>query len=256
MSLSNTVVKEIIMSVDSKFILDLENIKRTAEQEVREKQLRVLEKDVNAEDIIQLLNHSLATEIICVHRYKKHHFTAMDLGEHVIGEEFLAHAKEEQEHADTLAKRIAQLGGEPEYDLQVIKKTAHTEYKACKTIEAMLIENLVAERIAVLIYRELIRFMRDKDPVTTRLLEGILAVEEEHVDDLSEFLNKKNYFLQGKIEDLKKKAEQLALRMLKEEKENNQATTVFEQDIGEIVNRLNEIDKEKPYKISDFIPKV
>lgn len=243
------------MSVNSKFIIDLDNIKRTAEKEVREKQLRALGHDVNAEDIIQLLNHSLATEIICVHRYKKHYFTAMDLGEHIIAEEFLEHAKEEQEHADKLAKRIAQLGGNPEYDPQIIQATAHTEYKACETTESMLIENLVAERTAVLIYREVIKFTREKDPVTTRLLEEILATEEEHVDDLCEFLNKKKYFIQGKIKDLKRKAEKLAARMLKEEKEKGSATTVFENDIGEIVNVLNTLDEDKVYTLSDFLPK-
>ncbi|MHA7840346.1 MAG: ferritin-like domain-containing protein [Gammaproteobacteria bacterium] len=243
------------MNAKNKFILDLDKIKQTAEKEVRQKELRALENSVNAEDIIQLLNHSLATEIICVHRYKKHYFTATDLGEHVIGEEFLEHAKEEQDHADKLAKRIAQLGGEPEYDPLTIQKTAHTEYKACDTIEEMLIENLIAERIAVMIYREIIRFTREKDPVTTRLLEEILAVEEEHVDDLCEFLNKKKYFLHGKINDLKNKAEALVNQMMKEEKENGNAVTVFEHDIGEIVNTLNQLDKEKNYDTADFIPK-
>jgi len=236
------------------FINNLNKMKHTIREEVKHG-LMGSSSTIDREEVIKVLNHSLATEIICVHRYKKHYYAAASMGEHVISNEFLEHANEEQEHADKLAKRIAQLGGEPEYDLTVIKNTAHTEYKTCDTVEEMLTENLIAERIAVFIYQEIIKLLDNKDPVTRRILEEILAVEEEHVDDMYDFLNKKSYITNRRIEELKEKATELAMKMIAEEENMGNPITTSEPDISEIVEELNKLDKEKEHQVADFIPK-
>ena len=178
---------------ENSFFNKLEQIKSLAREEARKGNLKPSNYPF-IKELICLLNYSLASEIVCIHRYKKHYYTALALGEPIIAHEFLKHAKEKQTHADKLADRIAQLGGTPEYELLTIKKTAHTEYMAADGgLEEMLIENLVAERIAVAIYQELIDFVANRDPVTRRILEDILAVEEDHVKDMHDFLDKNKY---------------------------------------------------------------
>lgn len=140
------------------------------------------------EDIVRLLNDALATELVCVLRYKRHHFTAHGLAAAPIAAEFLVHANEESAHADRLAARIVQLGGEPDFAPQQLAERSHAPYDDSGDLASMLRANLAAERIAVESYRQLIRLVGDKDPTTRRLLEDILRDEEEHADELADLL--------------------------------------------------------------------
>jgi bacterioferritin len=140
------------------------------------------------DDIIQLLNDSLATELVCVLRYKRHHFTAEGLSSPKIAEEFLVHANEESAHADRLAKRIVQLGGEPDFSPDSLSKRSHASYDESTDLKAMIKANLIAERVAVEAYSQIIALIGDKDPTTRRLLEDILADEQAHADELKDWL--------------------------------------------------------------------
>jgi bacterioferritin len=140
------------------------------------------------EQVIELLNQALATEIVCVLRYRRHHFMARGIHGQTVGAEFLAHSNEEQVHADLLAARIVQLGGEPEFAPDLLTRRSHAEYVAGDTLTQMIREDLVAERIAIDSYREMIRFLGHQDPTTSTLLKTILAVEEEHADELADLL--------------------------------------------------------------------
>ena len=141
------------------------------------------------EKVCQLLNDALATEIICVLRYKRHYFMARGLTAEPIKAEFLEHANEEQAHADLLAERIVQLGGEPNLNPDTLSARAHAEYKEGGDLRDMVKEDLIAERIAIDSYREMIAFVGEKDSTTRRLLEGILEQEEQHADELSDMLD-------------------------------------------------------------------
>jgi len=134
--------------------------------------------------VIKLLNEALATEIICVLRYRRHHFMASGLNAEGVAAEFLTHANEEQQHADQIAQRIVQLQGEPNFSPEGLASRAHAEYVEGENLIDMIKEDLVAERIAIDSYREMIDYVGDKDTTTKRMLEGILAMEEEHADDL------------------------------------------------------------------------
>lgn len=134
--------------------------------------------------VLQLLNEALATEIVCVLRYKRHYFMAKGMTSAGIAAEFLEHANEEMGHADQIADRIAQLGGEPQFNPDTLTKLSHAEYVEGNTLLDMIREDLVAERIAIESYREMINYIGNGDTTTRRLLEDILAVEEEHADDL------------------------------------------------------------------------
>ena len=138
--------------------------------------------------IIEQLNRALATEWVCVLRYLRHAYCISGVIAEPIKAHFLEHAREEQIHAGKLAERIVQLGGEPDLNPATLTKRSHAEYQTGESIEDMIRENLIAERIAVEAYRELIRFIGDRDPTTRILLEGILAQEEEHADDLRDLL--------------------------------------------------------------------
>ena len=140
------------------------------------------------DDVVQLLNDALATELTCVLRYRRHHFTAEGLASPKIAEEFLVHANEELAHADRLAERIVQLGGEPDFNPQALAKRSHADYDESADLNAMIKANLVAERVAVESYRQMIDLIGTKDSTTRRLLEDILADEEEHADELSDWL--------------------------------------------------------------------
>ena len=144
--------------------------------------------DADREEIIRLLNTSLATELVCVLRYKRHYFMASGVKAQIAAEEFLEHATQEAEHADKLAERIVQLGGEPEFNPDLLSKNSHAQYVAGNSLKEMVYEDLVAERIAVDSYREIIQYIGDKDPTTRRLFEEILAQEEEHADDMADIL--------------------------------------------------------------------
>ncbi len=140
--------------------------------------------------VIEVLQASLATEIVCVLRYRQHHFAATGLDAEPIAAEFLVHSQEEQGHADQLATRISQLGGTPDLNPDTLTSRSHSEYETADSLEDMIRENLVAERIAVASYTEIINWIGDGDPTTRRLFEEILAVEEEHANDLLGYLEK------------------------------------------------------------------
>lgn len=139
-------------------------------------------------EVLRLLNEALATEIVCWLRYRRHYFMAKGIHAEVAAGEFLEHSNVEAQHADQIAARIVQLQGEPDFSPEGMLERSHAEYVAGTTLAEMLQEDLVAERVAIESYREMIRFLGDDDPTTRILLEGILATEEEHADDLSGLL--------------------------------------------------------------------
>jgi bacterioferritin len=140
------------------------------------------------EAIIKLLNDSLATELVCVLRYKRHHFMATGLASPKIAEEFMVHANEESAHADRIAQRIVQLGGEPDFSPSTLLARSHADYDESNDLKTMVRVNLIAERVAVETYHQMIALIGDKDTTTRRMLEDILADEEEHADELSDWL--------------------------------------------------------------------
>ena len=139
-------------------------------------------------EVIKLLNEALATELVCVLRYRFHHFMARGINAKSIAAEFLAHSNEEQAHADKIAARIVQLGGEPDFSPDSLTGRSHAEYGRGTTLTEMIKENLIAERIAIDSYREMILYIGDKDSTTSQILKGILAVEEEHADELADLM--------------------------------------------------------------------
>jgi bacterioferritin len=174
------------------FAVDVENIRQRARQHIE--QGAVTESyGADVTTVCNVLNEVLATEIVCYLRYKRHAAMAPRVagiaGEAIV-KELAQHAGEEQEHADRVAQRIAQLGGQPNYDPAGITTRAHAQYVAGETLEEMLREDLVAERIAIETYGEIIRFLGNGDPTSRRMMEQILEVEEEHADDLADWLHK------------------------------------------------------------------
>lgn len=139
-------------------------------------------------EVVKLLNDALATELVCMLRYRRHHFMARGIHGKGIADEFLIHSNEEQGHADQLAQRIVQLGGEPDFSPDSLNGRSHAEYIEGATLIDMIKEDLVAERIAIDSYRELIAYLGHQDPTTSQMLKGILAVEEEHADELADLL--------------------------------------------------------------------
>ena len=138
--------------------------------------------------VIKLLNEALATELVCVLRYRRHHFMATGLNAQTVAQEFLQHAIEEQAHADQIAKRIVQIGGEPDFSPEGLLTRSHSQYVTGGTLIEMIEENLIAERVAIDSYREGITYLANDDSTTRRMLEAILAMEEEHADDLASLL--------------------------------------------------------------------
>lgn len=142
------------------------------------------------EAIIQMLNDALATELVCVLRYKRHYFTVSGVGNGPVKAEFLEHATQEQVHADALAERIVQLNGSPNFNPATLVARSHAEYDESHDVQSMIRSNLIAERVAIESYRQMIAAIGDKDPTTRHLLTGIMAVEEEHADDMRDLLAK------------------------------------------------------------------
>ena len=140
------------------------------------------------EDIIKLLNGALATEIVCTLRYKRHYYTAKGLASPKIAEEFLVHANEETAHGDMIAERIVQLGGEPDFAPTTLMSRSHADYDEALDLQAMIRANLIAERVAIEAYGQMIKLIGDKDSTTRRMLESILSQEQEHADELSDWL--------------------------------------------------------------------
>lgn len=171
------------------FLTDVKTLREQARQEIEKGPVTSAYKaDVGR--VIEVLNVALATELVCTLRYRQHHFTAKGLDAEPVAAEFLVHANEEQEHADRLATRIGQLGGTPDMNPDTLSQRSHAQYETADSLETMIRENLVAERIAIASYTEIINWIGDGDPTTRRLFEDILAVEEEHADDLLGFLEK------------------------------------------------------------------
>lgn len=141
-------------------------------------------------EIIQLLNDSLATEIVCWLRYMRHHLTATGLESPAIAEEFLVHANEEQAHADKIARRIVQLGGEPDLNPDTLSSRSHADYNEQLDLLSMIRANLIAERVAIEAYTQMIGLIGDKDHTTRRLIEQILEQEQEHADELSDWMKR------------------------------------------------------------------
>jgi bacterioferritin len=174
-------------ATDKPFLTDVKELRRRARQHIQEGAVTDLYR-ANRETVIKLLNEALATEIVCVLRYKRHYFMAQGIHADPIASEFLQHANEEQGHADQIAARIIQLGGSPNFNPEGMLMRSHSEYVEGQTLLDMIKEDLIAERIAIDSYTEMIRYLGDDDITTRRMMESILAVEEEHADDLVSFL--------------------------------------------------------------------
>jgi bacterioferritin len=170
------------------FKADIEEIRRRARSKLEDGPITPSYQADRAK-VIDVLNEVLATELVCTLRYKNHYYMAQGIHSQAVADEFLEHAREEEHHADLVAKRITELGGGPNYDPNGMSKRAHAEYKACDTLEEMIREDLVAERIAVATYSEIVRWLGNADPTSRRMIEEILAKEEEHADDLARLLS-------------------------------------------------------------------
>jgi bacterioferritin len=169
------------------FLSDVMELRRRAREHI-EKGAVTASYRSDRKTVIDLLNQALATEVVCVLRYKRHYFMARGIHAQAVAAEFLEHANQEQMHADQLAERITQLGGEPDLDPRGLATRSHSEYVEGGSLLDMIQEDLIAERVAIESYTEMIRYLEDGDPTTRRLLESILAVEEEHADDLKTLL--------------------------------------------------------------------
>jgi|SRR5579872_1610235 len=165
------------------FLSDIKEIRRRARQHMERGAVTESYK-ADLETSLRVLNEALATEIVCVLRYKRHHYMANGIHAQGVAEEFLEHAKEEQGHADSIAERIIQLNGAPNFNPEGLLLRSHSEYVEGQTLLDMIQEDLVAERIAVESYSEIVRYFGDKDPTSRRLMEEILAKEEEHAEDM------------------------------------------------------------------------
>jgi bacterioferritin len=139
--------------------------------------------------VLSMLNEALATELVCVNRYKRHYYTVTGLQNMAVKAEFLEHATEEQEHADWLAERIIQLNGTPDFNPATLLDRSHAEYDESREVQAMIRANLIAERVAIESYRQMIEQIGDTDPTTRQLLIKIMAVEEQHADDMRDLLD-------------------------------------------------------------------
>jgi len=169
--------------MDKPFLSDIKELRRRARSHIEEGPVTEAYR-ADRETILRLLNEALATEIVCVLRYKRHYYMASGIHAQAVASEFLQHAGEEQAHADLIAARIVQLGGEPDMNPEGLLTRSHSEYVEGDGLIEMIKEDLVAERIAIDSYGEMVRYIGDDDPTTRRMLEGILATEEEHADDL------------------------------------------------------------------------
>jgi bacterioferritin len=166
---------------------DIQTLRQRARQHV-EKGAVTPSYAADRETVLRLLNEALATELVCTLRYRRHYYMADGVQAEAVKQEFLAHAEEEQQHADQLARRIVELDGMPNFDPHGLAERSHAEYVECSSLDEMIRENLVAERVAIESYNEMISYLGHDDPTTKRLLESILAKEEEHAEDLSSML--------------------------------------------------------------------
>jgi bacterioferritin len=186
MNKENRKIKKAAKAGES-FLTDIKTLRERARKHIEDGAITAGYR-ADRETVIKLLNEALATEIVCILRYKRHHFMASGINADAVAAEFLVHANEEQMHADQIAARIVQLKGEPDFNPAGLTSRSHAEYVEGGDLVDMIKEDLVAERIAIDSYGEMIRYIGDKDVTTRRMLEGILAMEEEHADDLASML--------------------------------------------------------------------
>jgi bacterioferritin len=179
------------MSVEGSFTLDVEELRRRAREHMEQGAVTSnYEGDVATS--IKILNDALATELVCVLRYKLHAIVAQGIHSDAVKEEFAAHARDEEQHADMIGERINQLGGKPNFDPEGLLARSATQYVEGTDLRNMIVENLVAERIAIETYREMVRYFANHDPTTRQMLENILAKEEEHANDMQDLLVPRN----------------------------------------------------------------
>jgi bacterioferritin len=174
---------------DQPFLTDIRTLRQRARQHIEQGAVTP-GYQADREVVIKLLNEALATELVCVLRYKRHYFMASGINAQSVAQEFLQHTNEEQLHADQIAQRIVQLGGAPNFSPDGLATRSHSEYIEGESLIDMIKEDLVAERVAIDSYREMINYLGNDDPTTRRLMEGILATEEEHADDLVSLLER------------------------------------------------------------------
>jgi bacterioferritin len=175
------------MANNGHFLTDVQELRRRAREHI-ERGAVTEGYRADPETVIRLLNEALATEIVCVLRYKRHFYMAQGIHAEAISQEFLEHANEEQMHADQIAQRITQLGGAPDLNPADMLARSHSEYVEGTSLVDMIREDLVAERVAIDSYGEMVRYLGDNDPTSRRMMEQILAKEEEHADDLVRLL--------------------------------------------------------------------
>ncbi|MGI8331077.1 ferritin-like domain-containing protein [Actinomadura scrupuli] len=173
----------------AEFLTDIKTLRERARMEI-DKGPVTAAYGADLPRVIQVLNEALATEIVCVLRYKRHYYTASGIHAGTVAAEFLEHAAEEQQHADLLAERIVQLGGEPDFDPDTLSTRSHAEYDASTDLIEMIKEDLIAERVAIASYTEIVQWLGEGDPTTRRVFEQLLAQEEEHADDLRSLLER------------------------------------------------------------------
>lgn len=171
------------------FVSDIKDIQSRARQHIAEGAVTDANR-ANREQVVKVLNEVLATELVCVLRYKRHYYVAQGIHAEAVKGEFLQHAAEEQQHADEVAARITQLNGEPDFNPETLMKRTHSQYDEGTDLTSMIKEDLVAERIAIETYLEISRWLGDEDPTTRRLIERILEKEEEHAEDLVNMLER------------------------------------------------------------------
>jgi bacterioferritin len=174
-------------SASKPFISDIENIRKRAREHIDKGAITDGYK-ADRKTIVKILNEALATEIVCVMRYKYHYYMAKGIHSQSVKAEFLEHANEEQQHADRIAERITQLEGTPNFSPEGLLSRSHSDYAEGEDIVDMIKEDLIAERIAIDAYREIIDYIGEDDPTTRRMMEEIMAVEEEHAEDMSSLL--------------------------------------------------------------------
>src|SRR5215470_2685292 len=169
------------------FLIDVKTLRERARQHIAEGSVTAgygADRDV----VLKLLNDALATELVCVLRYRRHYFMARGIHSQSVAQEFLEHSNDEQSHADQIAERIVQLGGAPDFSPDGLSSRSHAEYVEGGSLTSMIREDLVAERIAIDSYREIVQYLGERDPTSRRMMEEILAKEEEHADDLADLL--------------------------------------------------------------------
>jgi len=169
------------------FLSDIQELRRRARENIERGAVTDTYK-ADVAQVIEVLNAALATELVCVLRYKRHYFMAAGIHAQSVAQEFQQHAREEQEHADQIAERITQLGGEPDFNPENLASKSHSEYVEGKSLSDMIREDLIAERVAIESYGDIVRFLGDRDITSRRMIESILEKEEEHADDMNKLL--------------------------------------------------------------------